>query len=187
MTTGINDQTLWVMNGDPDEANETYDQFKDRLGELGKSCTVNGVRRTRVRLDSGATSATPVGAVADGNTAFWRNQSTHPGVVTNDIRFADQANAPNTLAGIFTTPVTASNFTLISKKRRRYAVKVTGATWNAGDVAVVNDTTNAADVARVAAGTAPTYPYGFGLVGVVAVTGVVGGKVVLNIDIPDLP
>ncbi len=90
-------------------------------GELG--CAFNdqntGGAYLRVQLDSGATSATPVGAVAAGQLAYWKNQTTPggtsgssnpPALVTNDPRFADlgPTAAPNRVAGVFQLAVTAA-------------------------------------------------------------------------------
>ena len=78
-------------------------------GEIG--CSFNeqntGNSYLRVQLDSGATSATPIGAVAAGQLAYWKNQSS--AIVTNDSRFADVgvSGAINRVAGIFPLAVTA--------------------------------------------------------------------------------
>jgi hypothetical protein len=79
-------------------------------GEVG--CAFNdqnaGGSYLRVLVDSGATSSTPVGAVAAGQVAFWKNQS--QGLVTNDQRMCDvgAAGAANRVAGIFQLAVTVA-------------------------------------------------------------------------------
>lgn len=64
----------------------------------------------RVRLDSGATSATPVGAVAAGQLAFWKDRANN--LVTNDQRFADTAATTsgwvNRVAGVFQLAVSTA-------------------------------------------------------------------------------
>jgi len=60
----------------------------------------------RAIADSGATSATPVGAIAANQLAFWVNRATH--VVTNDKRFCSvgPTGAVNEVAGIFQVAAT---------------------------------------------------------------------------------
>lgn len=60
----------------------------------------------RVKLDSGATSATPIGAVAAGQLAFWKDRVNN--IVTNDKRFCQDgaAGAINAVAGVFPVAVT---------------------------------------------------------------------------------
>lgn len=137
-----------------------------RKGELGAVVPdVNSNRRWQfVQLDSGATSATATGVVADGQLAFWKDRSKY--LVTNDATQANAVNlaglgvseARNFVAGIFTNAVTANNGTLILQRTDQatgYNVKATGSSWVSGDIAVAN-TGTAADAVRVAAGTAPT-------------------------------
>jgi hypothetical protein len=62
----------------------------------------------RVKLDSGATSATAVGAVAAGQLAFWKDQLNS--IVTNDKNQCDvgPSGAINRVAGIFQLAVSAA-------------------------------------------------------------------------------
>jgi hypothetical protein len=62
----------------------------------------------RVKLDSGATSATAVGAVAAGQLAFWKYQLNS--IVTNDKNQCDvgPSGAINRVAGIFQLAVSAA-------------------------------------------------------------------------------
>ncbi len=66
-----------------------------------------GYAHARVVLDSGATSANPVGAVAVGQLAFWKDRTNN--IVTNDKRFAalGASGAINGVAGVFALAVTA--------------------------------------------------------------------------------
>lgn len=88
-------------------------------GELG--CVFNdqstGNTCLRVKLDSGATASTPIGVVAAGQLAFWKDTS--QALVTNDCRMADVCTpggaadsgplaAINRVAGIFQLAVTAA-------------------------------------------------------------------------------
>jgi len=76
-------------------------------GEIG--CRFSDENRGReyhrVIVDSGATSATPVGAVAANQLAFWKQR---PLLVTNDKRFAESGPtaAVNQVAGIFQVAAT---------------------------------------------------------------------------------
>lgn len=77
-------------------------------GEIGCAFNDQSTNRThlRVKLDSGATSATPVGAALATQVAFWKDKTN--GIVTNDKRFADvgPSGAINRIAGIFPCNVT---------------------------------------------------------------------------------
>jgi hypothetical protein len=79
-------------------------------GEIG--CAFNeqigGGSYLRVLLDSGATSASAVGAVAAGQLAFWKDQSR--GIVTNDKNQCDvgPSGAINRVAGIFQLAVSTA-------------------------------------------------------------------------------
>lgn len=74
-------------------------------GEIGCrfSEQSSGHEYHRVILDSGATSATPVGAVAANQLAFWKSRQDY--LVTNDKRLAEHAATVNgfvqDVAGIF--------------------------------------------------------------------------------------
>ena len=77
-------------------------------GEIGCAFSDQntGGEYLRVLLDSGATASTPVGAVAAGQLAFWKDQPN--GIVTNDKRMCDvgPSGAINRVAGIFQLAVT---------------------------------------------------------------------------------
>lgn len=79
-------------------------------GEVGCAFTDQntGSDYLRVWLDSGATSATSVGAVAAGQLAFWKSQPNN--IVTNDKNQCDvgPSGAINRVAGIFQLAVTTA-------------------------------------------------------------------------------
>lgn len=84
-------------------------------GEIGCAFfdPMTGFTCLRARLDSGATASTPVGAVAAGQLAFWKDRANN--LVTNDNRMVDAPAAPTTanaylnrVAGIFQTAVTTA-------------------------------------------------------------------------------
>ncbi len=98
----------WMPQGTPAQTNSPTPFFAP--GEIG--CAFNdqssGGSYLRVKLDSGASSATTVGAVAAGQLAFWKDQAA--GIVTNDKNQCDvgPSGAINRVAGIFQLAVTAA-------------------------------------------------------------------------------
>jgi hypothetical protein len=110
----------YMYNGTPDKTNTPTPIYSP--GEIGCSFTDQNVggKYLRVQLDSGATSATPVGAVAPGQLAYWKVQgqpgsagggsNTLTALVTNDPRFCDlgPTAAPNRVAGVFQVAVTTT-------------------------------------------------------------------------------
>jgi len=98
----------YMPQGTPDLTNAVTPVYAP--GELG-CCFADqntGDERLRVLVDSGATSSTPVGAVAAGQLAFWKSQPNN--LVTNDKRFCDvgASGAINRVAGIFTVAASAA-------------------------------------------------------------------------------
>jgi hypothetical protein len=98
-----------MPNGTADKTNSPSPAYAP--GEIGCTFTDQntGGKYLRVYLDSGATSATPVGAPVQGQVAYWKSGSGAVGVgagvptVTNDPRFCDlgPTAAPNRIAGVF--------------------------------------------------------------------------------------
>lgn len=129
-------------------------------GELGQAWNDQNTGRSHalVQLDSGATSATPTGAVAANQLAFWKDKQAK--IVTNDKRFAGDAGvtngAVNNIAGIFTVAATAGYYTAICIA----GLSVPVAGDNSGSVgfqAVADTTASTARVVSLAtATTAPT-------------------------------
>ena len=97
----------YMPNGTPDKTNAPTPLYAP--GEVGYAFSDQntGGEYLRVLLDSGATSATPIGVVAQGMVAYWKDRIN--GIVTNDQRFCDVgvAGAINRVAGIFQLAVTA--------------------------------------------------------------------------------
>lgn len=138
-------------------------------GEIGLAFNDQSTGRgyVRVKLDSGATSATPVGAVAAGQLAFWKDRVA--GIVTNDKRVADCPGATpaiNRVAGIFQLAVTtAPGINGSDGNPLQYVcdlviqgVNVSVASDGngaAGDFAIADATASVSRVGRTAAGTAP--------------------------------
>ncbi len=98
----------YMPQGTPDLTNAPSPYYAP--GELGGKFTdeSTGGRYLRVQLDSGASSATSVGAVAAGQLAFWKDQAN--AIVTNDKNQCDvgPSGAVNRVAGIFQLAVTAA-------------------------------------------------------------------------------
>jgi len=97
-----------MPQGTPDQTNAPSPHFAP--GELGYAFSDQntGGEYLRAQLDSGATSATAVGAVVAGQLAFWKDESR--AIVTNDKNQCDvgPAGAINRVAGIFQNAVSAT-------------------------------------------------------------------------------
>lgn len=99
----------YMPNSLPDQTNAPSPPYAP--GEIGCAFEDQNTGNTylRVFLDSGATSATTVGAVKANQAAFWKNRSAN--LVTNDPNFNDTgtaANAVNRIAGVFRTAVSTA-------------------------------------------------------------------------------
>jgi hypothetical protein len=149
-------------------------------GEIG--CAFNdqntGNAYVRVLVDSGATSATPVGAILAGQVAYWKNQTGGAGsgqaTVTNDPRFCDlgPVAAPNRIAGIFQlSPTVSPGVTGPDGNPQLYVTDLViqgrgvpvlcSSTPTAGEYATGNTSANTANCVATAIGTAPpTQPVG---------------------------
>lgn len=175
MSTTTNNDAVYIRNGNPDTLNVASTGV--RPGDVGRAWTdPAGIRRQLIKLDSGATAATPVGVTAANQLAYWKDKSAS--LVTNDVRMGEAQH--NGVAGVFTAALTAGQYGCILKRKRGASVKATGAAYVVGDTAVSNTATPVADVMRVAAGTAPTSQKVGDVIAVAA-----GGNVTLNIDLPD--
>ncbi len=157
----------YMPQGTPDKTNSPTPAYAS--GEIG--CAFNdqigGGSYLRVRLDSGATSATAVGAVAAGQLAFWKDQSA--ALVTNDKNQCDvgPSGAINRVAGIFQLAVsTAPNvndatgnpvtyYTDLVIQKRAYPVQATG-TILVGTAFIADTTSNTArGISQATVTTAP--------------------------------
>lgn len=156
----------YMPNGTPNLTNSPSPYYAP--GELGGQFNDQntGNDYVRVQLDSGATSATAVGAVSAGQVAYWKNQST--ATVTNDKNQCDlgPTAAINRVAGVFqlavsTTPNVLGTdgqpqlymTDLVIRSATPIAVAVSG-TPAAGGLATVNTAANTANCISTAAGTA---------------------------------
>lgn len=139
--------------------------------ELGmRVADTSGHEWQSVQLDSGATAATGVGAVAAGQVAYWKAGPAGPGagyIVTNDWRVALGGQSTNSgfrnfVAGVFepTSGVTytAGNYIWVQTKGATATnlALLSSATPGVGDTLVSDTTASTAQVTSVNAGTAPT-------------------------------
>lgn len=149
----------WMPQGLPSLTNADPSTFH-APGEIGGAFNDGNTGRgyARVKLDSGATSATPVGVVAVGQLAFWKDRVNN--IVTNDKRVSDGSptanGALNRVAGIFGLAVTAGYVCDIVINGKGVTVASDGS-GTAGVQAIADSTASVARVAPLAtATTAPT-------------------------------
>jgi hypothetical protein len=158
----------YMYNGTPDKTNTpTPIMFPGEIG-CAFSDQNTGGQYVRVQVDSGATAATPVGAILGGQVAYWKDQTTGVDLVTNDPRFCDlgPTAAPNRIAGFFSlAPTVAPGITgtdgnpqlyvtdLVIQKRNTPVLCST--TPTAGEYATGNTSVNTANTVATAVGTAP--------------------------------
>ena len=185
-------QTIWLGPfSNPDEVHISvadWDSAAGQRGQLGMVHEYNNRTYQRVKLDSGATSATPTGAVAANDLAFWRykgDSTVQPYTVTNDRRFAmnlTEATAAyaNFVAGIFRVAASAGEYVDILVKGSNIACADGGNTFAAGET-VFAELDSAAAVNRTAVGTMPSY-----LTLGIARGAASGGNVNVDIDIPNM-
>lgn len=157
----------FMPNGTADQTNSPSPYYAP--GELGGAFNDQnlGASCLRVQLDSGATSATTVGAVAAGQLAYWKDRAN--AIVTNDKNQCDvgPSGAINRVAGIFQTAVKTAPGILDSTGnptmymcdlvigKLAYNIAATG-TLVAGAVALCDTTANTARaIAPAAVNTAP--------------------------------
>lgn len=151
-------RTLYFTRGSADTRNEVTDF---RPGEHGARGTDGNSRRMyqKVRLDSGATSATTVGVVAANQLAYWKDKGTF--LVTNDRDQALGGGAVangayrNFVAGIFRTAVTAGRFCTVLQRGSDIPCADGGNTFVFGEKVIAEDD-SAAAVDRLGAATALT-------------------------------
>jgi len=120
------------------------------------------------QLDSGATAATPTGALTQGQTLYWKDRSNY--VVTNDNRFADTvltgsagilgtAGGVSGAAGILVTPtasVAAGDWVYLQTKGKCTLVLVgTGGPGVTGDTIVPHASSTTAKAGIVALASTP--------------------------------
>jgi hypothetical protein len=162
-------KTVYVPTGNADTvavAPATYVTLGYNQGEMGLVFEQNGNQYQETNLDSGATSATPIGVVAANQLAYWKDKGSY--LVTNDYRFAvggqTSQGFANNVAGIFRNAVPANptingygTMCMVLQKGRGILVKTPTSltTANIGDAVVANTSSPAADATNSAAGTAP--------------------------------
>lgn len=177
---------VWLPTGNPDTTNISSTDMLSMGGHIGELGIVHdtGVPSRsyqRVLLDSGATSATPVGAVAANQILYWKDKSAY--IVTNDSRFAMGGAAASAYrnygAGVARVAATAGNYIDILIKGLNIACKDGGNTFAAGEQIFAEADASAAAFDRIGIGTAVTsQPYG------VARGAAAGGNVNCDIDFP---
>lgn len=174
------DGSVYSPTGNPDTCNYgpayapgetgTYYDFGQRSYQI-------------VQLDSGATSATPTGAVAANQVAYWKDKTNY--IVTNDARMAVGGQGANNayrnfVAGFFRTAVTPGNICHVIQRGNSIPCNSDGA-GAVGDSAICASSTSLAQVTNVAAGTAAG-PQVLGVIRGAAV----GGVINVDLNIPSV-
>lgn len=175
MPTENSNPTVFIPDGNPDDYNESTIR---RAGDLGTRFPYDDRVYGVVKLDSGATASTPIGAVAANQLAYWKDRNNH--IVTNDVRFSELNYTG--VAGIFRLAVTAGNYCAVLVKGRAINVNITGTGFTAGDNVEANDSSPAADAKRIAKGSAVT-TVKIGM----SRAAEVGSAVSTDVDIPWVP
>lgn len=160
-------------------------------GDLGQRAILTEVgtgtkEYQKVQLDSGATSATPAGALVAGTLTYWKDKSKY--LVTNDSRMAIGGQTThgwrNEVAGVITRVApTAGNQTWVQQKGNYPTLKIASGAPNQGDQVVSDTSATAAQGLLVAANTAP-------LVQSLGKAAATSGAVVslsVDLDIPGIP
>jgi hypothetical protein len=116
-------------------------------GDLGCSFDYNDKAYSLLILDSGATSANPVGAVQANQVAFWKDQANR--IVTNDFRMSITPSAPSgAIAGIFrvAVPIPGPGGTLMALLVRGHGIPVVSGTVALGSQVMADSTASTAQV-----------------------------------------
>lgn len=152
-------------------------------GEVGNAFDWNDKAYQIVQLDSGATAATPAGAVAANQLAYWKDRAKY--IVTNDSRFALFADTAlsfrNNVAGLFRSAVSAGYVCNVLQRGRGVSVAEAGSA-TPGMLLVASTSTTACTALGVAINTAaPCMPLG------VVITATSNNVCTADFDLPNIP
>ena len=172
--------SAYINTGNPDTfaLSLAAGEFGYAPGQLGGSFDSNDKTYELVILDSGATSANPVGSVAANQVAFWKSKTSR--IVTNDFRQSVTPAVPSSsIAGIFRVAVATpgAGGTAMAILTRGSAITVAAGTCAAGGVMA----DNTASQARVVTATGVLKQAGIALAADAAAV------VSMDVDIPTLP
>jgi hypothetical protein len=154
--------TIFLPTGNPDTTKISLTDFQSQgghEGSLGQQFEAGNALRSyqRVYVDSGATAATPAGAVAANQAAYWKDRSTY--TVTNDSRFAGGGALAgggyiNAVAGVFRNGTSAGYIVDVLKRGYEIPLKDGGNSFAAGQPVIAEADATAAAFDRVNVGTA---------------------------------
>lgn len=147
------------------------------------------------QIDSGATAATPTGAIAQGQLMYWKNRSAY--LVTNDVRFSDTYNGTarngvQSVAGVLVTPTANASAALnaipgdwvfLQTKGRCNVILSAQASPATGDWAIPNNSATVPQINNVAVGTAP----GDTVVGRYVSATVTNSVASVDLQLPEIP
>ena len=182
----------YLVGGNPDTLNQTPPTqltgggnppgsfFPYAPGDLGEPFELGDRVYEVVLNDSGATSATPTGAVAANQLAFWKDKTAR--LVTNDRRFAIVSGnqSANFVAGIYRVAAGAGNLICVLTKGYSIPVK-SGVATVPGEILVADVAANGPQALGMGALTAATSVS----VGV-SRAAASGGNVTSDVDIPTM-
>lgn len=147
------------------------------------------------QIDSGATSATPTGAIAQGQLMYWKSRTSY--LVTNDVRFSDMYNGTarngvQSVAGVLVTPTANANaqlnaipgdFVFLQTKGRCNVILSAQASPALGDFAIPNNSATVPQINNSAVGTAP----GDTIVGRYMSATVTSSVAQVDLQLPEIP
>jgi|SRR5215831_3553408 len=147
------------------------------------------------QIDSGATSATPTGAITQGQLMYWKNRATY--TVTNDSRFSDAGSAAavrnqvQPVAGVLVTTTTGStavaaqpgDWVYLQTRGQCAVILSQQASPAVYDFAIPNNSATVPRISNSAVGTAP----GDTLVGRYLSATVTNNVALVDLQIPTIP
>lgn len=146
------------------------------------------------QIDSGATSATPTGAIAKGQLMYWKSRTLFS--VTNDSRFAEgnpftstARNLVQSVAGVLVAPTTgtgaaiAGDWVYLQTKGTCNVILSAQASPGFMDFAVPNNSATVPQISNSAVGTAP----GDTTVGRYTSTTVTNSVATVDLQLPEIP
>lgn len=181
MSRTLSNQQVFLSTGNPDTMNDATLYAPGELGACFDFPAKGGPTYEIAQIDSGATSATPTGALAANQLMFWKSRVNK--IVTNDSRFAIGGQITNAwrnqVAGILRNAATPGYYVALLVTGNAINVLSDG-NGGVGQTAIANSVTTIPGVVPIAVGTAPTY----NKIGIYRSDS--GTTAVIDVDIPNI-